>query len=88
MRETPVFPWQPDASSESHPSGEGTPWWEDAAIVLAILSFWPVLLRWPGAGWRPLMYGMGVLMVVIFVRRTRRLVRLRREQHARLGGPE
>jgi hypothetical protein len=58
------------------PQGEPIPWWEDAAVVLAIGSLWPVVLRWPGVLWQIVLYGMAVLMIVVFVRRLRRLRRL------------
>lgn len=81
----------PSTRRQGTPESEGfkgpsTPWWEDAAILLAIASFWPVLLGWPSMLWRYLLYAMGGLMIVIFFRRRRRLKNLRRIQEEPAGG--
>jgi hypothetical protein len=75
----PSFPLMPGQPSPSvPPQGEPIPWWEDAAIVVAIGSLWPVVLRWPGTIWQIVLYCMAFLMIVVFVRRSRRLRRLSR----------
>jgi len=60
------------------PQGEPTPWWEDAAIVIAIGSLWPVVFGWPGVVWQFVLYFMLALMLVIMARRYRRLRKLSR----------
>ena len=51
------------------------PRWETVAIFLALVSLWPFVFRvetwWTRVG----MYGGLVLMVVVFLRRLRRLIR-------------
>ncbi len=56
--------------------GSGWLWAERGAIIAAILSLWPCILRWPNPVWSILMYCMLGVMVVLFVINVRRLWRM------------
>lgn len=55
-------------------------WWEWIAIFFAILALWPKILRWHGFVWDIVLWAMLALMVVVFVRRTRRMRRRWRDE--------
>ncbi len=60
---------------------------ESLIIFLAILSLWPVVLRWEGPIWKLLMYIFLFLLLVIFVSRINRFRKLliqRRDEKGRL----
>ena len=60
---------------------------ETLIIFLAIISLWPVILRWEGLIWKLLMYIFLFLLVVIFVARVNRFRKLlihRRDEKGRL----
>ena len=69
------------------PEPPSTPWWEDAAVIVAITSLWPVFLKWPGSHWLYIMYAAAAAMILIFVRRMRRLNKLTREHKQKNMGP-
>jgi len=81
------MPFMPGAPSPNVPQGKPIPWWEDVAVILAIVCIWPVVLKWPNPCWRYFMYVMAVLMVVVFFRRKRRLQELARPQRESGGFP-
>jgi hypothetical protein len=58
-------------------------WIEAAIILLAVLSLWPWILRWPHPAWRILSYVMLAAMGGLFVFN---VVRLRRMGHSK--GPD
>ncbi len=63
---------------------EPTPWWEDAAIILAIISLWPAVLGWEDQFWRWVLCASATVMLFVFVRRIRRFRRLRQHQQSQL----
>jgi len=50
-------------------------WWEWLAIFFAIAALWPKILRWQGVTWDLVLWAALILMIVVFVRRTRRMRR-------------
>ena len=71
-------PFPPGSPGEETPQ-PSTPWWEDAAVIVAIASLWPVFLNWPGRHWMYLLYAAAAIMIIIMVRRIRRLNKLTRD---------
>lgn len=57
--------------------GEPTPWWEWLVIMLAIFSFWPLILGCRHFAYWIVLGFFGLLMLVILVRKIARLRRLR-----------
>ncbi|MDP6116624.1 MAG: hypothetical protein QGF00_35180 [Planctomycetota bacterium] len=80
-------PFTPGSPGQEGPEPPSTPWWEDAAVILAIASVWPIFLRWQGRHWLYLMYAAAAIMIIIFIRRMRRLNRLTREHKQTNAGP-
>jgi len=59
--------------------GKGIRIVEDVIIFLSIFSMWPVIFRWPGKGYKFIMYISLFLLVIILINRCRRLHLLRGE---------
>ena len=48
-------------------------WWEWIAVFIAIAALWPKILRWDGIIWDLALIGALGLMILVFIRRSRRL---------------
>lgn len=62
-----------DRDKKRSPGWARGEWWEWIAIFFAIFALWPKILRWDGIVWDIALWSAVILMVIVFLRRSRRL---------------